>query len=196
MFYNTDMNRNEQKKATALKILNSAKELFLTQGYETTNTRQIAKHAGVGVGTVFLHFKDKHQLTKQLFFNELEKQLILQTVTVDQGGLLFFSTQTKLLFDFYDSNRDLSTAFLKNALFERDFFSAQLDDFILKISSLLTVDLPKHSEQQRMILSKAWVGFYFNELLIGLSDPNSTVASWHQNLMIQCQQLLTMLVKE
>lgn len=190
------MNRNEQKKATALKILNSAKELFSEQGYETTNTRQIAKHAGVGVGTVFSHFKDKHQLTKELFFSELEKQLILQEVVVDQGGLMFFSTQSKLLFDFYNKDRDLSSAFLKNALFERGFFSQQLDDFILKISILLTVELPKHSEQERITISKAWVGYYFNELLIGLSDPKSSVTSWHENLMIQCQQLLVMLNKE
>lgn len=53
-----------------------------------------------------------------------------------------------------------------------------------------------HSEQQRITLSKAWVGFYFDELLKGLSDPQSTVTLWHQALMIQCQQLLTMLIKK
>jgi AcrR family transcriptional regulator len=196
MIYNIGMNRNEQKKATALKIMTSAKELFSEQGYDTTNTRQIAKHAGVGVGTVFSHFKDKHQLTKALFFGELEKQLTLNKAIIDQGGLIFFSTQTKLLFHFYDGNRDLSKAFLQNALFERDFFSEQLEGFILTISGLLTVDLPNHSEQQRIILSKAWVGFYFNELLRGLSDPKSTVTTWHQTLMLQCQQLLTMLMKK
>lgn len=196
MNYNMGMNRNEQKKATALKIIASAKQLFSEQGYDTTTTRQIAKHAGVGVGTVFSHFKDKHQLTKALFFSELEKQLTLSKAIVDQGGLIFFSTQTKLLFNFYYSNRDLGKAFLKNALFERGFFSDQLDDFILTISSLLIVDLPTHSKEQRITISKAWVGFYFDELLRGLSEPQSTVNTWHQALMIQCQQLLTMLIKK
>ena len=116
MIYNIGMNRNEQKKATALKIMTSAKELFSEQGYDNTPPRPIAKHAGVGVGTVFSHFKDKHQLTKALFFGELEKQLTLNKAIIDQGGLIFFSTQTKLLFHFYDGNRDLSKAFLQKAL--------------------------------------------------------------------------------
>lgn len=189
------MNRNEQKQQTALKIMASAKELFAEQGYDTTNTRQIAKHAGVGVGTVFSHFKDKHQLTKALFFSELEKQLALEKGIVDQGGLAFFSAQTNQLFHFYDSNRGLGKAFLQNALFERGFFSEQLDGFILMVASLLAFELPQHSEQERITISKAWIGFYFNELLKGLSDPQSSMTTWHQALMTQCEQLLVMLVK-
>ncbi len=185
------MTRNEQKKATALKIIASAKELFYTKGYDAVSTRQIAEHAGVGVGTVFSHFKDKHQLTKTLFFSELENQLLHEKAILDQGGLVFFSTQTKGLFRFYDKNRALAKAFLQNAMFEREFFSEQLEDFILMTARLLILERPKLSEQQRTIISRAWIGFYFNELLAGLSTPQSSIDTWHDNLINQCKELLS-----
>jgi len=187
------MNRDEQKKATALRIIASAKQLFAEQGYDATSTRQIASHAGIGVGTVFSHFKDKHQLTKVLFFSELEKQLEPKEAIVDQGGLIFFEQQTQQLYQFYDKDRELAKAFLQNALFETEFFAQQLDDFIAMVAGLLIADLPEKNELQRLAVAKAWLGYYFNELLKGLADSNSNEAQWHLKLMSQCRTLLEML---
>ncbi len=187
------MNRDEQKKATALKIIESAKQLFSEQGYDATSTRQIASHAGVGVGTVFSHFKDKHQLTKALFFSELEKQLTPEEIIVNQGGLVFFEQQTLQLYQFYNNDRELAKAFLQNALFETEFFAQQLDDFIAMVAKLLQSDLPDKNEQQRLAIAKAWLGYYFNELLKGLTDSSSNVEQWHIKLMKQCRTLLDML---
>jgi AcrR family transcriptional regulator len=187
------MNRDEQKKATALKIIASAKQLFSDQGYDATSTRQIATHAGVGVGTVFSHFKDKHQLTKVLFFNELEQQISPDKAIIDQGGLNFFDEQAKLLFQFYDKDKALAKAFLQNALFETDFFAEQLDGFIRLIAKLLTMELPGHSEEQRIVIANAWMGYYFQALLKGLADERSNAKVWHQSLMSQCRALLNLL---
>lgn len=50
-----------QKKKTEYKrrILESAKALFLSQGYDATTTEQIAEKAELGVGTVYNYFKSK-----------------------------------------------------------------------------------------------------------------------------------------
>ncbi len=43
-------------------ILEAAQELFTSQGYEVTTIAQVAKKAGVAVGTVYLYFKNKVEL--------------------------------------------------------------------------------------------------------------------------------------
>ena len=51
---------DEQTKREA--IVEAALRLFTTQGYETTTMAEVARVAGVGVGTVYLYFKNKNDL--------------------------------------------------------------------------------------------------------------------------------------
>ena len=48
-----------KKKET---ILAAASELFATKGYEETTIAEIARAAGVAVGTVYLYFGNKHEI--------------------------------------------------------------------------------------------------------------------------------------
>lgn len=50
----------EQGKREAL--IEAARKLFTTEGYEATTMAQVAREAGVGVGTVYLYFKNKSDL--------------------------------------------------------------------------------------------------------------------------------------
>lgn len=43
-------------------IMDAARELFTIKGYETTTISEVARSAGVGVGTVYLYFKNKNDL--------------------------------------------------------------------------------------------------------------------------------------
>lgn len=43
-------------------ILQAARELFASQGYDDTTIAEIAKAAGVAVGTVYLYFENKHDV--------------------------------------------------------------------------------------------------------------------------------------
>jgi AcrR family transcriptional regulator len=43
-------------------IIEAAEDLFTTAGYESTTMAQVAGRAGVGVGTVYLYFKNKNDL--------------------------------------------------------------------------------------------------------------------------------------
>ena len=51
--------KTPKSKQTREKLLNCARELFATQGFSNVTVRDIAQQAGVGYGTVYLHFKDK-----------------------------------------------------------------------------------------------------------------------------------------
>lgn len=43
-------------------ILTAARELFASQGYEETTIAEIARAAGMAVGTVYLYFQNKHDI--------------------------------------------------------------------------------------------------------------------------------------
>src|SRR5687768_1192886 len=43
-------------------IIEAARRLFTTEGYEATTMAQVAREAGVGVGTMYLYFKNKNDL--------------------------------------------------------------------------------------------------------------------------------------
>jgi AcrR family transcriptional regulator len=43
-------------------ILSAARELFASKGYEETTTAEIARAAGVAVGTIYLYFQTKHEI--------------------------------------------------------------------------------------------------------------------------------------
>jgi AcrR family transcriptional regulator len=43
-------------------IIDASRTLFTTKGYEATTMAEVARHAGVGVGTVYLYFKNKSEL--------------------------------------------------------------------------------------------------------------------------------------
>lgn len=60
-----DVVRNRQR------ILDAAQELFAQQGLGVT-LHDIARHAGVGVGTMYRHFPDKAELIDLLFEEQLE----------------------------------------------------------------------------------------------------------------------------
>jgi AcrR family transcriptional regulator len=56
------MKRQEQKLKTRQHILNVAYQRFAEQGIESTNTADIAKHAELSHGAIFVHFKTRQDI--------------------------------------------------------------------------------------------------------------------------------------
>ena len=65
--------RQTQKAATRSRVLDAARELFDTQGYQGTTIREIAGHAGVSVGSVFTTFASKGEILSQVMESRLER---------------------------------------------------------------------------------------------------------------------------
>jgi AcrR family transcriptional regulator len=63
------------------RILDAARELFAQRGLGVT-LNDIAHHAGVGVGTVYRRFPDKHELIEALFEQRLEELVSLMQAAV------------------------------------------------------------------------------------------------------------------
>src|SRR5438034_11844533 len=64
--------RQTQKEATRRRVMDAARELFDTQGYQGTTIREIARHAGVSVGSVFTTFASKYEVLSQVMQDRLD----------------------------------------------------------------------------------------------------------------------------
>ena len=60
--------RTKNKEKTALRedILDAARELFVSQGYENVSMRKIAERIGYSPTTIYLYFKDKSELLREI----------------------------------------------------------------------------------------------------------------------------------
>ncbi len=58
----------ESGRETAAKLIEAAKEIFSTKGYEATTTEEIVKYAGVTRGALYHHYKGKQDLFEVVFF--------------------------------------------------------------------------------------------------------------------------------
>jgi len=65
--------RQTQKEATRNRVIEAARELFDTEGYQGTTIREIAKHAGVSVGSVFTTFASKGDILSQVMEERLDR---------------------------------------------------------------------------------------------------------------------------
>jgi AcrR family transcriptional regulator len=108
--------RQSQKEATRNRVIEAARELFDTQGYQGTTIRDIATHAGVSVGSVFTTFASKYDILSQVMqgrldglYAELDRVMPhLRGATIDRLRTMFaihfaFEVRHKRLFLAYIS---------------------------------------------------------------------------------------------
>jgi AcrR family transcriptional regulator len=66
----TDAQPASERQARALRILDAAAELILRWGYDKTTIADIARQAGVGKGTIYLHWRTRADLFRGLIMRE------------------------------------------------------------------------------------------------------------------------------
>jgi AcrR family transcriptional regulator len=85
-----DAERNRQR------ILKAASEVFTERGLDVS-LDEVARHAGVGVGTVYRRFRTKEDLVEALFVDRIESVAVLAEeatrVSDPWSGLAFFMEQ-------------------------------------------------------------------------------------------------------
>jgi len=72
-------------------ILDASMDLFIKYGYDKTTVAEIAAHAGISKGAVYLHFASKEQLFESLLFRAVVRHNLRwhELVKTDpKGGLL------------------------------------------------------------------------------------------------------------
>jgi AcrR family transcriptional regulator len=113
------MNKRELAKAeTRALLLETARALFVERGVDETTTREVARRAGVGVGTVFAHFPDKASLVEAVLVDHIDRALDVAFATLPEGDvvdqLVHVAAQ---LYRTYAEHPSISRSLLAGALF-------------------------------------------------------------------------------
>src|SRR5436305_1165081 len=80
-----DENQKPRARAKYCQILDSARVLFLDQGFDATSMDAIAREAGVSKATLYVHFDDKDDLLLALVNDEC-KRFGPKTLWRNHGG--------------------------------------------------------------------------------------------------------------
>ena len=187
--------RQQQKEKTRSDILQVAKGLFLELGYESTTTRQIATAAGVGIGTVFAHFPDKHALLQELLLRDIDGVLAAARGQLDpQAEWLDAALHyARHLYAYHHAQRDLSISLLKQVIFDTSYYQEQFAAFNTELATRMAGSFSAASEAKRHLLAEIILANYFMVLIQGLGTAGSTLEDWLSDLERRCRLLLAAL---
>jgi len=116
------LNRREQNKLDKLRrIKASSRELFLRKGYEEATMREIAQHAGVGLGTLFSYAADKRDLLFLIYNDELQR--VTEAGFLDPGGSKSFLAKVIDAFSGYYEFFAREPEFMRQVLREILYYS-------------------------------------------------------------------------
>lgn len=93
----------EEKIATRKRILDAAKSLFRSKGFDQATTRDIAKEVGIATGTMFNYFRSKEAIAVELAAQAMDKgRHAFDTerrakAKLDEDLFLFVATQLRHL---------------------------------------------------------------------------------------------------
>lgn len=134
--------RREQNKADKRdRILLAAHRLFAENGYDETAVRDVAREAGVALGTISLYAADKRDLSVMVFNAHMSKllrkattaELVLENAGLHQRMLAFFSTY------YHAFHRDQTLA---RVLLQLNYYSSGMhgeEYFLLRVKTLRTI---------------------------------------------------------
>ena len=178
--------KSSERRERAHRILDAAAVLIARWGYNKTNVEDIAKQAGVGKGTIYLHWKTRDELFRALI--QRERLLMVtdfkQRISEDPAGATLHGiykhyalalTQRPLLKAFILRDSEALGKFAQGehgtaALVERlAGFTAHLE--FLRAHGLVRTDISV--QEQVYILGSIMMGFYF---IAPLMPPELTLA--------------------
>lgn len=185
--------RSEQKAATREAIAKAARERFATVGYESTTIRDIATRAGVSIGSVHVHFKDKRALLFDCFFADIHRALREGWGTLDADAPLVEQLVhlSRTLFEGYCRHPKLSRVMFKESLFvdASEPKDPEFEPFLHRVSGLFSTALER-GEIRRLpgggrLEAELFFSIYLGVLIGGLNehfgpidDAKSSATAW------------------
>jgi AcrR family transcriptional regulator len=127
-------------------IFNSGRELFYAKGFKDTNVSDIAKAAGLGVGTFYNYYDSKEKLFLEVFIKENEdlKKRMMESVNLNDDPITFV---TKLVTQ--NINAMNSNLILKE-WYNKDLFS-KLEQYFYDHDGIKSIDEFMHNGKAELI---------------------------------------------
>lgn len=135
--------RDRRKEETRQQIQRAARELIAERGFEGTTMRALAQAAGVGLGTIALHFQDKTSLLFSSFFDEISEvsRRAVDEAPKDVPLREQFRHMLRTMYGYYGENTLFLRSVVKEALFAtgewKERFDAQLLEVVGKVAALI-----------------------------------------------------------
>jgi AcrR family transcriptional regulator len=147
---------SDERKLREERILDAATTLLVRWGYRKTTIDDVAHEAGVGKGTIYLHWKDKNELFRAAIWREQQRysdELRRRIAADPEGGLLHRITihgmlaalSNPLMSAIFRGNSDIFNGFL--GAYDSHFLNQLLGDtdiYIVELqhNGLIRADIP------------------------------------------------------
>ncbi len=198
--------RAQAKAQTRAAILVAARRQFVERGYEATTIRDIAQAAGVAVGSVHAHFKDKEALLLVCFFAGISATVQRIWDELDPAAPLLeqLTRCGEMLYEGYAEHPALSRVMFMATLFsERPEVAGEdpLEPFLAGVVGLFRQALAR-GEITRLpgdglVAAQCFFAVYLATLIGGLRghfgvdpDPKRCAKQWAAMLRVLVRQQL------
>lgn len=123
-----------RRQETRALIQSAARRLIVEHGYEKTTMRMLAKEAGVGLGTIGLHFKDKQSLLLASFYDEIGALSLKAIDEVREHDSIEgqFLSIASTLYQYYGTNTGYLRSVVREALFTRGEWRERFDEQVVQ----------------------------------------------------------------
>ncbi len=188
----------DERQQREERILGAAATLLVRWGYRKTTIDDVAREAGVGKGTIYLHWKDKNELFRAALWREQGRfsEDVKQRIAADpEGGLLHRITTHSMLAAL---SNPLMAAILKG---QADIFNGFLGaydrdllDQVIGVADTYLAQLQKAGLIRRDIPVPV-ITFLLTALKVGLINSPDLIGQEHVPTMEQLTEALSDLMR-
>jgi len=179
------MNRREvSKNETRQLILDAARRLFAHKGLEDCTLRDIARQAGVSPASVVVHFKSKTALFEAALHRDIDRAVAAVIASLPEGGTLLDRVMhlSRGFLRFYDQNRNLYRALLRQTIFEpvgeTPGITGLTERYLQFLAGLVEADQSRgliHPDVDPALAAGAIFSLYLGALILLFRQPEMTV---------------------
>lgn len=193
------MNKRQlQKQATRQNIREVAKRLFVSQGFEATTSRQIAREAGIATGTIFVHFPNKQAILVDMLYEDIETavQQAFSTLSPEKGTVDQLLDIARMLYSYYLQHVELSRVLLQYGLLhdaESSDFRDQIGRFLDEVVRLLEEGQRKQEivvAKDAQAMAQAFMASYLFVLVTLLGTPSPKL----EDALLSLRRLIQVIV--
>jgi AcrR family transcriptional regulator len=189
---------SDERKLREERLLDAATTLLVRWGYRKTTIDDVAREAGVGKGTIYLHWKDKNELFRAAIWREQQRysEELQRRIAADpEGGLLHRITvhgmlatlSNPLMAAIIRGKSDIfngflgayDPVFLNQLVGDADAYFVQLQD-----AGLIRADIPA-----------SIITYLLTALKVGIINSPEIISQEHMPSMEQLTDVLSDLVR-
>ena len=189
---------SDERKLREERILDAAATLLVRWGYRKTTIDDVAREAGVGKGTIYLHWKDKNDLFRAAIWREQQRysEETQRRIAADpEGGLLHRITIHGMLAAL--SNPLVATIFRGNSDIFNGFLGAYDPGFLNQLlgdTDTYIVEL-QHGGLIRADIPASVITYLLTALKFGIINSPDLISQEHTPGMEQLTEALSDLIR-